>query len=156
MDGHHLAQLNIGRFRYTLDDPRMAEFVNNLDLVNEIAEQSEGFVWRLKDDAGNATSFVLPGETEMAVNLSVWESVEALERFVWMTVHQRFYRRQESWFIPLDAPHFVMWWVPEGHRPSLEEAKAKLDYLAEHGPSEAAFGWETARSAKLWREKRCS
>ena len=52
-EARHLAQLNIGRFRYPTDDPRMADFMNNLDLVNGLAERSKGFVWRLKDDSGN-------------------------------------------------------------------------------------------------------
>ena len=76
----HLAQLNIGRFRYPTDDPRMAGFMNALDLVNGLAERSEGFVWQLKDDSGNATSFRPFPDPQMAVNLSVWESVKALER----------------------------------------------------------------------------
>ena len=79
----------------------------------------------------------------MAVNLSVWESVEALERFVWQTVHKRFYGRRPEWFDSMDGPHFVMWWVPAGHRPPLIEAKERLEHLAAHGPSEHAFGWES-------------
>ncbi len=82
----HLAQLNIGRFRYPTDDPRMAGFMNALDLVNGLAERSEGFVWRLKDESGNATNFRPFPDRQMAVNLSVWESVETLERFVWESV----------------------------------------------------------------------
>jgi len=81
-EGRHLAQLNIGRFRYPTDDPRMADFMNNLDLVNALAERSKGFVWRLKDDSNNATAIRPFDDTNMAVNMSVWESVEALERFV--------------------------------------------------------------------------
>ena len=108
----HLAQLNIGRFRYPTDDPRMAGFMNVLDLVNGLAERSEGFVWRLKDDSGNATSFRPFPDPQMAVNLSVWESVEALERYVYQTVHRRFYGRREEWFDKMDGPHLVMWWIP--------------------------------------------
>ncbi len=94
----HLAQLNIGRFRYPTDDPRMADFMNNLDLVNGLAERTQGFVWRLKDESDNATNFRPFPDPTMAVNLSVWESVEALERFVWQTVHKRFYGRRPEWF----------------------------------------------------------
>src|SRR2546425_13362256 len=105
----HLAQLNIGRIRYPLDDPRMADFVNNLDRVNAIAEHTPGFVWRLQDDSGNATAIHAFDDPRMLLNMSVWESVEALERFVWQTVHKRIYGRRTEWFEPLDRPHFVLW-----------------------------------------------
>ena len=84
---HHLAQLNIGRIRYEIDDPRMADFANNLALVNGIAERSAGFVWRYIDESGNATDTRPYGDPRIIINFSVWESVEALERFVWQTIH---------------------------------------------------------------------
>ena len=152
----HIAQLNIGRFRYPTDDPRMAAFMMNLDRINALAERSEGFVWRLKDDSNNATAIRPDSDPTMAVNLSVWESVEALERFVWATVHKQFYNRKGDWFEKLGAPHFVMWWIEAGHIPTLAEAKERLDHLTAHGPSEQAFGWETAPAARLWQEKRCA
>ena len=83
---HHLAQLNISRLRYEVDDPRMADFTNNLALVNGLAERSTGFVWRYIDESGNSTATRPYADPRIAINLSVWESVEALERFV--------YRRQ--------------------------------------------------------------
>jgi hypothetical protein len=152
----HLAQLNIGRFRYPTDDPRMADFMNALDLVNGLAERSDGFVWRLKDDSGNATNFRPFPDPQMAVNLSVWESIEALERYVYQTVHRRFYGRREEWFDKLDTPHLVMWWIPIGHRPTLIEAKERLEQLTARGPSDHAFGWESVTSAQLWKTARCS
>jgi hypothetical protein len=152
----HLAQLNIGRFRYPTDDPRMADFMNNLDLVNGLAERSEGFVWRLKDESNNATNFRPFPDPNMAVNLSVWENVEALERFVYQTVHKRFYGRRPEWFDKMDTPHFVMWWIPAGHLPSLEEAKERLEHLTARGSSDYAFGWESAPVAQLWKTARCA
>ena len=152
----HLAQLNIGRIRYPLDDPRMADFVNNLDRVNAIAEHTPGFVWRLQDDSGNATAIHAFDDPRMLLNMSVWESVEALERFVWQTVHKRIYGRRPEWFEPLDRPHFVMWWVPAGHLPDLAEAKRRLEHLWAHGPSDHAFGWESIPSAQLWKTARCA
>ena len=151
----HLAQLNIGRFRYPTDDPRMADFMNNLDLVNALAERSQGFVWRLKDGSGNATGFRPFPDPQMAVNLSVWENVEALERYVYQTVHKHFYGRREEWFDKMEAPHFVMWWVPAGHVPTLDEAKERLEYLDTHGPSDRAFSWNSAPAAQLWKTARC-
>jgi hypothetical protein len=154
-DIRHLAQLNIGRLRFPIDDPRMAEFMNNLDLVNGLAERSKGFVWRLKDDSGNATAIRPFPDPQMAVNLSVWESIEALERYVWLTVHKRFYGRRQEWFDKMDGPHLVMWWVPVGHRPTIFEAKERLEHLAAHGPSDRAFGWESVAAAQLWKTARC-
>ena len=109
-----------------------------------------------KDDSGNATNFRPFPDPQMAVNLSVWESVEALERYVYQTVHKRFYGRREEWFDKLDGPHFVMWWVPAGHRPTLDEAKERLEYLAAHGPTDHAFGWESVPAAQLWKTARCA
>jgi hypothetical protein len=152
----HLAQLNIGRFRYPTDDPRMADFMSALDLVNGLAERSAGFVWRLKDESNNATNFRPFPDPQMAVNLSVWESTEALERFVYLTVHKRFYSRREEWFDKLDGPHLVMWWIAAGHIPTLTEAKERLEYLTAHGPSDQAFGWERIPAAQLWKTARCT
>ena len=151
----HLAQLNIGRFRYPTDDPRMADFMNNLDLVNGLAERSEGFVWRLQDDSGNATNFRPFPDPNMAVNLSVWESVEALERFVWATAHKQFYNRKGGWFEKLATPHFVMWPVAAGHIPGLEEAKSRLEHLERNGDSDVAFGWSHLPHIKLWMSRKC-
>ena len=104
---HHLAQLNIGRIRYALDDPRMADFTNNLELVNGIAERSAGFVWRYVDESGNATDTRPYADPRIIVNFSVWESVATLERFVWQTVHKRFYGRRPDWFEHFEGPSMV-------------------------------------------------
>jgi len=151
---HQLAQLNVGRLRYPLDDPRMADFVNNLERVNGIADRSEGFVWRLKDDSGNATSIRAFENPLIIVNVSVWESVASLERYVWQTVHKRFYGRRHEWFEHFEGPYFVMWWVPPGHRPTVAEALTRLDHLKINGPGDYAFGWESLPAAQLWKEAR--
>jgi Domain of unknown function (DUF3291) len=151
----HIAQLNIGRFRYPTDDPRMAGFMTNLDRINALAERSEGFVWRLKDDSNNATAIRPETDPTMAVNLSVWESVEALERFVWATVHKQIYNHKGDWFEKLAAPHFVMWTVPAGHVPDLAEAMGRLEYLRAHGDSDFAFGWSHLAHIKLWMSRKC-
>jgi hypothetical protein len=149
----HLAEFNIARIRYPLDDPRMAEFVDNVARVNALAEQIDGFVWRLQDDSGHAMNMRVYGDPTILPNLTLWENVEALERFVWQTVHGRFYRRREEWFAPIDTP-LVMWWVPAGHRPTMEEGVARLKRLKAQGPSEQAFGWESLADAKLWKTQR--
>ena len=152
MDTKHLAELNIGRIRYPLDDPRMADFTDNLALVNGIADRSEGFVWRLQD----ATSVRPFDDPLIIVNTSVWQGVEALERYVWQTVHKRFYGRRQEWFERFEGPYFVMWWVPVGHRPTIQEAVDRLNHLKQHGPTDHAFGWESLPSAQMWKTARCA
>jgi hypothetical protein len=151
----HIAQLNIGRFRYPTDDPRMAPFMANLDRMNALAERSEGFVWRLKDESNNATAIRPANDPTMAVNLSVWESVEALERFVWATAHKQFYNRKGDWFEKLSTPHFVMWPIPAGRVPGLAEAMQRLEHLRSRGDSDFAFGWSHLAHIKLWMSRKC-
>jgi hypothetical protein len=149
----HLAQFNIARIRYALDDPRMSEFTDNVARINGLAEQIEGFVWRLQDDSGNAMGMTVYDDPRVLPNLTVWENVQALERFVWQTLHHRFYLRRTEWFEPIKTP-LVLWWVPAGHRPSLDEGVARLDHLRAHGPSEHAFGWAELPEATLWKARR--
>lgn len=152
----HLAEINIARLKHPIDDPRIAEFARNLDLVNGIAERSEGFVWRLKDDSGNATGISAFDDPMIIANMSVWRDAASFEHFVWNTVHKRFYSHREKWFSVMKMEHFVMWWVDEGHQPALNEAKARLDRYNEDGNSDHAFGWSHLPQVKLWQQARCA
>ena len=157
MSKMHLAQVNIGRVLGGPDNPRMADFYENLARVNAMAERMPGFVWRLKDDSGtSAMALHWPGDPTMAVNMSVWESGEALGRFVFQTVHRNIYARKHEFFEASRTPTVAMWWIPEGHIPTLEEAKERLEHYIARGPSEFAFGWAELPSAKLWQQKRCA
>jgi hypothetical protein len=152
----HLAQLNIGRLVAPVDDPRVAAFMGALDRVNTIADRSPGFVWRLVGEGNNATDLPLaPDDPQFISNLSVWEDVESLEAFVWNTVHRAFYARRAAWFEVLGRPHFVMWHVPVGHRPTVEEALDRLAHREAHGDTDHAFGWAHLAEARLWRSARC-
>jgi hypothetical protein len=150
----HLAELNVGKFKYPTSDPRMAEFMDNLDRVNALAERSPGFVWRLKGDNNNATEFRIGDD--MAVNLSVWESAEHLENYVFKTVHVQFYRKRGAWFDLMEKPHMVFWWVEEGHRPTLDEAYGRLLRYQQHGPTDFAFGWAEVMDIERMRAMRCA
>jgi hypothetical protein len=154
----HIAQLNIGRLAYPIDDPRMADFVDNLGRVNAMAERMPGFVWRLVGDGSNDGALDLRPfpDPMMAVNMSVWESVETLEQFVWNTVHKRFYNRKAEWFSSMTSHHFVMWLVEEGHIPTIAEARERLDHLDAHGNSDFAFDWAHLPHIKLWLSQRCA
>ena len=153
MGARHLAQFNVARIRYPLDDPRMAEFVDNVDRINRLAEQIEGFVWRLQDGNGHAMNMRVYGDPAILPNLTVWEDERALERFVFQTVHGRFYRRREEWFEPMAAP-LVLWWIEPGARPTLVEGVARRDHLIAHGASDYAFGWDSLPQAQLWKRRR--
>ena len=158
-DGMHLAELNVGRLLAATDDPRVAEFMAALDRVNGIGKRSPGFVWMMEGSGepgtGN-TGAKIGGDPQYVSNLTVWEDVSALEHFVWNTVHRAFYQRRAEWFEVLGAMHFVMWWVPVGHKPSLHEALARLDHLRAHGDTEHAFGWSYLKEAQLWKTKGCN
>ena len=136
---HHIAQLNIARAKAPLDAPLLADFVAQLDTVNALAEASPGFVWRLKSDSGNATDIHAYDDPLMIVNMSVWESIARLFDFAYRTSHTKVMNRRKEWFDPLPGPHMVLWWIPAGTVPTVEEAKRRLDYLAVHGPTATAF-----------------
>lgn len=141
---HHLAELNIGRTAAPMDDPLMADFVANLDRINALGDASPGFVWRLQDESGAATSIRAFDDPRMIVNLTVWESIEALREYAYRSGHVEFLRRRREWFVPLDGPSLVLWWVPAGHRPTVEEARKRLERLAAEGPTPEAFTLKTA------------
>lgn len=138
-----LAQLNIALAKYPLDAPEIKEFVDNLDLVNGIAENSEGFIWRLKDEAGDATNIKLFDDPNMIINMSVWESVDTLKNFMFRTHHRDFMRRKSEWFHRLAEDTYVLWWVEDGHIPTTEEALTRLDHLRQHGDTPHAFTFKT-------------
>jgi len=143
MARYHLAQVNIGRVRAPLDDPIMAGFKSQLDPVNALADATPGFVWRLQTESGNAMA-IRPFEDErMAINMSVWESLGALQAFVYRSAHVAPLRDRKQWFEPMEGPILALWWVPAGHIPSVEEAKERLRHLKEHGPSPHAFTFRT-------------
>ena len=136
---YHLAQLNIGRIRAPVEDPIMDGFMSRLDEINAIADNTPGFVWRLQTEEGNATSIHAFDDPMRLVNMSVWESVEALQAFTYRSDHRELLRGRADWFERHEGPFQVLWWVPAGHIPDVEEAKAKLDQLVASGPTEAAF-----------------
>ena len=135
----HLAQLNIAKAKASLDDPLMKEFMDNLDPINAIADASQGFIWRLQDEEGDATSIQAFDDPNMIVNMSVWESIEALKDFLFKTHHLEFLKRKEEWFEKLSEANHVMWWIPIEHEPSVEEAKERLLYLKVNGESPYSF-----------------
>ena len=136
----HLAQVNIGRIKAPLESPEMAGFVTRLDEVNALADRSPGFVWRLQGAAGNNTYLrPYPEDDRLLLNMSVWEGLEALTAYVYQTAHVELIQQRHQWFEKFDGAFLALWWVPAGHRPSVDEAKKRLARLAEQGPSPYAF-----------------
>ena len=122
--------------------PEVAEFVSALEAVNLLAESSPGFIWRLAgEDQTNATDLRLPGveDSEIMVNMSVWTDLESLRHYVYRSGHAMYLRRKREWFAGMHDAHLVLWWIPEGHIPTLEEAAERLELLRERGPSSEAF-----------------
>ena len=139
MTAWHLAQLNVARAVAPLDSPVLADFVAALGRINAIADASPGFVWRLVGDGGDATAIRHGDDPNLIVNMSVWERVEALFEFTYRSGHVEVMRRRREWFDAAAAPYMVLWWIPAGHRPTLDEAMARLEHLRAHGPSAHAF-----------------
>lgn len=138
---HHLAQLNIGRMLAPINDPAMAEFFANLDPINALADGAPGFVWRLQSESGNATDYRPYDDDMLIVNMSVWESLESLREYVYKTAHADFIRKRRHWFEKMDELFLVLWWVPVGTIPTVEEAKERLEHLRQHGETSYAFSF---------------
>lgn len=144
MAEYHVAQANIGRVRAPLGDSIMAGFVSRLDDLNALADRSPGFVWRLQTTEGNATYFrPYPHDDRILMNMSVWETIEALRHYVYKTVHAELLRQRHEWFEKFVGSYAALWWVPRGHRPGIDEAIKRLAHLEKHGPTQYAFTFKT-------------
>lgn len=135
-----LAQMNIARFRTSIDDPAMSDFMEMLDPLNHQAEASPGFVWRLTDEgSNNATSIAFYDDPLLLVNMSVWQDLQSLRDYVYRAGHAAMMKRREEWADALETPYIVLWWVPLGHRPTIAEGDERLRWLHERGPTADAF-----------------
>ena len=139
---YQLAQINIARMiGVNIEDPIMKEFVDNLDKVNQLAEDSKGFVWRLKDESNNAASFNPFNDEQIIINISVWKNITSLENFTYKTFHTDFLKRRKEWFNKYGKAHFALWWIKEGDFPTIEESIDRLEYLQINEPTEKAFNF---------------
>ncbi len=135
----HLAQLNVGRLVAPVGSAVIEGFRVQLEPINALADTHPGFVWRLQTDAGDATS-IRPTEDDLfLINMSVWTSLEALRAFTYTTDHVQVLRQRRSWFEQLASAHLVLWWVPAGHIPTVDEAMERLDRIRRDGPTPAGF-----------------
>jgi len=142
--GHALAQLNIARLLAPIDSPTLADFVSELDRINALAEASPGFVWRLKGEGNDATDLQHPFGDDHIVNMSVWDSVDALHAYVYRSAHAPIMAQRKRWFSHLSDAWTVLWWVPIAHRPDVHEAYDRLQRLRSDGPGPEAFTFKRA------------
>ncbi len=137
-----LAQMNVGTALYPPDDPRLSGFMDRLDEINALAEDSPGFIWRLQSDSGNATDIDVGGPELFLVNMSVWESAEHLFDYVYKSMHREVMAQRRQWFEKPVEQYQVLWWIPKGHIPTPEEGLARLDALRNDGPTTEAFNFK--------------
>ncbi|CAA6823507.1 MAG: Unknown protein [uncultured Thiotrichaceae bacterium] len=139
---YHLAQINIAHGKAGMDSALMQGFVDRLDEINALADGSPGFVWRLRgDDGSDATTIQAFDDPLLLVNMSVWEDLASLKQYVYKSVHVELIRDREAWFNKMIEAHQALWWVPEGHIPSVAEGKEKLEQLQQNGPGSVAFSF---------------
>lgn len=141
---YHLAQVNIGRMRAPLTDPLMAGFVAQLEPINDLADTSPGFVWRLQTEDGDATALRPYEDDSILFNLSVWASLDDLYAFTYHSQHRQIMQQRRQWFEKFESVYIALWWVPASHIPDPEEAKERLEHLRIHGETPYAFSYKKA------------
>ena len=137
-----LAQINIAKLLAPIDSPLIKEFYDFLTPVNQLAESSKGFIWRLTDESGNAALFLdspFQDDPLMIVNMSVWESPADLSAFTFDTVHKYFLQSRKKWMTADVKVRLALWWIEDGHIPTIEEGREKLRLIAEKGATQDAF-----------------
>jgi hypothetical protein len=139
---YHLAQVNIGKILAPMNSPQMASFADNLDKINSLAEKSDGFVWRLKDDSNNATSIKVFDDDFMLINMSVWKNIDSLYKYVYQSAHTDYLKRRKEWFEKMPVMYVAIWYVPEMHIPNCAEAIERLFYLRKNGDTPFAFSFK--------------
>lgn len=142
MNTYHLAQVNIAKGLAPLSDPIMQDFINNVDRINAIADNSKGFVWRFKDEDKDEALSVFK-EEDLLVNISVWEDLESLFNYIYHSDHIEVFKRKKEWFNKVEMKHMAFWYVPFGTKPTLKDAKIRLDYLNSHGETPYAFTFKS-------------
>ena len=149
MPKFHIAQINIARMLAPIEDPLMADFAAQLAPVNALADESPGFIWRLQSESGDATGIKVYDDHMIIINLTVWESVEALREYAYKGAHHAVLRDRKRWFEKFDGPYYAMWWIPAGQLPTAEEGKRRLEHLRQYGDSPYAFSFRNVFPAPV-------
>ena len=139
MNEYQLAQINIAQAQESMESDVMSGFVERLDEINGLADNAPGFVWRLQSEEGDATSIRVFDDPLLLINMSVWENVDALKKFVYKSLHVELIQDRDAWFTKMISAHQALWWIPVDHTPSIDEGKERLEFLQSNGPSKDAF-----------------
>ena len=142
MTDYQIAQINIATMLAPLESETMSGFVARLDEINALAENADGFVWRLKTEEDNATAIRAFDNDQIIINMSVWESIDALFNYTYKSDHVEVFRQRRDWFSKMSKPYFAMWWIPVGTLPTPEEAQAKLNHIEANGITPLAFNFK--------------
>ncbi len=142
----YLAQINIAKRLAPMDDPIMKDFVDNLDRVNALADDSEGFIWRMKDEDKELGARIFKDDT-LLINMSVWDSMKALFNYTYKSGHVEVFKRKKEWFSKMKMVHMAFWYVSRGYEPTFQDAKDRLDYLNKHGETPYAFTFKSKFTA---------
>jgi len=134
-----LAQLNIATLLAPIDSEQLADFVAQLDEINQLADESPGFIWRLQSENGSATDLEHNFGDDVIANMSVWASVDDLHNFIYKSAHASVMSKRKQWFHRMSRVYSVLWWVPRGCKPTLTQAQDKLALLHSAGPGPEAF-----------------
>jgi len=129
--------------RMPLDDPSMGDFVARIDALNALADAAPGFVWRLEAEEDEISPVALFSGERVLFNLTVWESIESLESYVYKSDHVQAVQKRAEWFERPKKTPLVLWWVDAGHMPTEEEAAQRFELLWEKGPTADAFTFRT-------------
>lgn len=136
---YHLAQVNIAKAIAPLDSPVMQGFVDQLDHINQLADNSEGFVWRLQTEEGDATALQPFDDPLIIMNLSVWSSLESLKNYTYSGDHLSIMKQKKSWFEKSSEATLALWWLPVSELPTPEFARTMLEKLRREGASHEVF-----------------
>jgi hypothetical protein len=141
-----IAHFNVARLRADPGQPLVAPFIDAVPRVNALAERSPGFIWRLDDGSTqvpDAPTYQAVGrDIRLAISLSVWADIAAVQFFVQQTVHGAFLRKRVEWFEAWEGPNYVIWPCAVDFRPTLDDSWAKLRLLASVGPTDLAHGFD--------------
>jgi hypothetical protein len=142
----HLAQVNIAWMHGAPQDPVMSGLASRIDEINRLAEESQGFVWRLPASQANLESLQpfevdFPGfhRDRLFYNMSVWESLEDLRSYTFLSTHAELLNERHRWVDSIVGASVALWWIPIGHRPTIEESAERLRSVRQHGPTPYAF-----------------
>ena len=136
---YQLAQINVAQAKAEMDSEIMQGFTSRLDEINAIADSSQGFIWRLQTEEGDATSIRVFNNPLLLVNMSVWEGINSLKAFVYKSLHVELIRDRDAWFDKMESMHQALWWIPKGHIPTTQEAQQRLEIIRLNGPTQEAF-----------------